>query len=86
MDIVHKRSERKTTSEDREIFTHPIGVFIAAIVATFLWGSAFPFIKLSYAELGIQPQEVGEQILFAGYRFLLSGVMLLLFFKVLGKI
>ena len=35
MNIVHKRSERKTTSEDREIFTHPIGVFIAAIVATF---------------------------------------------------
>lgn len=68
-----------------KFFTHPIGVFIAAIVATFLWGSAFPFIKLSYAELGIQPQEVGEQILFAGYRFLLSGVMLLLFFKVLGK-
>ena len=39
--------------------------------SNFLWGSAFPFIKLSYAELGIQPQEVGEQILFAGYRFLL---------------
>ncbi len=56
-----------------------------AIVATFLWGSAFPFIKLSYAELGIQPQEVGEQILFAGYRFFLSGVMLLFFFKALGK-
>ncbi|MFB6729305.1 DMT family transporter [Bacillus mobilis] len=68
-----------------KFFTHPIGVLIAAIVATFLWGSAFPFIKLSYAELGIQPQEVGEQILFAGYRFFLSGVMLLLFFKVLGK-
>lgn len=48
-----------------KFFTHPIGVFIAAIVATFLWGSAFPFIKLSYVELGIQPQEVGEQILFA---------------------
>ena len=39
MNIVRKRSERKTTSEDREIFTHPIGVFIAAIVATFLWGA-----------------------------------------------
>lgn len=67
-----------------KFFTHPIGVFTAAIVATFM-GSAFPFIKLSYAELGIQPQEVGEQILFAGYRFFLSGVMLLFFFKLLGK-
>ncbi|MBY0600054.1 DMT family transporter [Bacillus bingmayongensis] len=68
-----------------KFFTHPIGVFIAALTATFLWGSAFPFIKLSYAELGIRPHEVGEQILFAGYRFFLSGVMLLFFFKVLGK-
>ncbi|HDR4572072.1 DMT family transporter [Bacillus cytotoxicus] len=68
-----------------KFFTHPIGVCIAAIAATFLWGSAFPFIKLSYAELGIQPHEVGEQILFAGYRFFLSGVILLFFFKALGK-
>ena len=68
-----------------KIFTHPIGVFISRNSSNFLWGSAFPFIKLSYVELGIQPQEVGEQILFAGYRFFLSGVMLLLFFKVLGK-
>ena len=60
MNIVRKRSERKTTSEDREIFTHPIGVFIAAIVATF-YGERIPFIKLSYAELGIQPQEVGSK-------------------------
>lgn len=66
-------------------FTHPLGVFIAAIAATFLWGSAFPFIKLSYTELHIQPHEVGEQILFAGYRFFLSGFMLLIFFKLIGQ-
>ncbi|MGG2093894.1 DMT family transporter [Bacillus sp. S13(2024)] len=66
-------------------FTHPLGVFVAALSATFLWGSAFPFIKLSYVQLDIQPHEVGEQILFAGYRFFLAGVMLLFFFKVLGK-
>lgn len=66
-------------------FTHPIGVFVAALAATFLWGSAFPFIKLSYIDLHIQPHEVGEQILFAGYRFFLSGLMLLVFFKMLGK-
>ncbi|HDX9591177.1 TPA: DMT family transporter [Bacillus pseudomycoides] len=66
-------------------FTHPLGVFVAALCATFLWGSAFPFIKLSYVQLDIQPHEVGEQILFAGYRFFLAGIMLLFFFKVLGR-
>ncbi|MEH6891912.1 DMT family transporter [Bacillus sp. JJ864] len=66
-------------------FTHPLGVFVAALSATFLWGSAFPFIKLSYVQLDIQPHEVGEQILFAGYRFFLAGMMLLFFFKLLGR-
>lgn len=67
MNIVHKKVGKEDIKlKTEKFFTHPIGVFIAAIVATFLWGSAFPFIKLSYAELGIQPQEVGEQILFVG--------------------
>ncbi|MGF9964626.1 DMT family transporter [Bacillus rhizoplanae] len=66
-------------------FTHPLGVFVAALSTTFLWGSAFPFIKLSYVQLDIQPHEVGEQILFAGYRFFIAGFMLLFFFKALGK-
>jgi len=86
MNIVHKKIGKEDIKlKTEKFFTNPIGVFIAAIVATFLWGSAFPFIKLSYVELGIQPQEVGGQILFAGYRFFLSGAMLLLFFKALGK-
>lgn len=37
-----------------------------------LWGSAFPCIKLGYAWLDIKG--TGSQILFAGYRFFLSGV------------
>jgi hypothetical protein len=41
----------KTTTE--KIFTHPLGIMAAATGATLLWGSSFPFIKLSYAELGI---------------------------------
>ncbi len=87
MNIVRKkRSERKTTSEDREIFYPSDWRIYCCNSSNFFYGEAhFLFIKLSYAELGIQPQEVGEQILFAGYRFFLSGVMLLFFFKALGK-
>ncbi|OEH91330.1 DMT family transporter [Bacillus solimangrovi] len=63
----------------RQFFTHPIGILIAAIGATFLWGSAFPFIKLSYSMLYIQSDEIGEQILFAGYRFFLASILLIVF-------
>lgn len=69
------------------IFTHPLGIIVAATGATFLWGSAFPFVKLSYEELQIAPDQVFEQMVFAGYRFVLAALMII-FFHVLvtGKL
>lgn len=46
---------------------------ILALLCCALWGSAFPCIKLGYDWLNIQ--SVGSQILFAGYRFFLAGIM-----------
>ena len=43
-----------------------------ALLCCALWGSAFPCIKLGYAWLDIKG--TGSQILFAGYRFFLSGI------------
>ncbi len=76
---------RRHIVNTKRFFTHPLGVLVSAIFATFLWGSAFPFIKLSYAQLHIEHNAVGEQILFAGYRFFLAGIMLVLFLTILGK-
>jgi drug/metabolite transporter (DMT)-like permease len=53
--------------------------------ATFLWGSAFPVIKLSYAELGIEKAHLYEQILFAGYRFTLAALLILFIMKLMGR-
>jgi len=66
-------------------FRHPLGMAISVITATLLWGSAFPVIKLSYQYLDIGPAEVGEQILFAGYRFFLAGIFIIAFYALLGK-
>ncbi|WP_134701508.1 DMT family transporter [Ammoniphilus sp. YIM 78166] len=66
-------------------FTHPVGIVVASCGATFLWGSSFPFIKLSYAALHIEPGETFEQLLFAGYRFILAACLILLFIRILGK-
>ncbi|QMV43584.1 DMT family transporter [Cohnella cholangitidis] len=68
-----------------KIFTHPLGIIGAAVGATALWGSAYPFIKLSYAELGIGSDDIYRQILFAGYRFFLASLLILLFMKLIGK-
>jgi len=63
----------------QRFFTIWYGFMITAIICCLLWGSAFPMIKLSYAELGIKKLDVFQQILFAGYRFLLASLFLLFF-------
>lgn len=44
-----------------------------ALLCCALWGSAFPCVKTGYEWLHIET--VGSQILFAGYRFFLAGVL-----------
>lgn len=51
----------------------PAVVCALALLCCALWGSAFPCIKLGYAWLDIKG--TGSQILFAGYRFFLSGIL-----------
>jgi drug/metabolite transporter (DMT)-like permease len=66
-------------------FTHPLGIALSATVTMFLWGSAFPMIKKSYIELAIAPQEIYEQMLFAGYRFVLAGLLIMAVMLLAGK-
>lgn len=43
-----------------------------AIFCTLLWGTAFPFIKVGYAQFGIEGNDIGSKLLFAGARFTLA--------------
>ena len=52
-----------------------LGVFAAAIFANLLWGSASPCIKLGYRLFQIPSDAVMSQILFAGIRFTLAGIL-----------
>ena len=56
--------------------------FIVCLLAVFcclLWGSAFPSIKAGYEMFEIGAQDSMSQILFAGIRFLLAGVLTIIF-------
>lgn len=57
-------------------------VWLCAMICCALWGSAFPAIKIGYRMFGISADAVGSQILFAGYRFILAGLLAI----VLGSI
>ncbi|WP_184723645.1 DMT family transporter [Caulobacter sp.] len=48
-----------------------------AVLCCFLWGSAFPAIKGGYALLHVGKSDTAAQMLFAGWRFLAAGVILL---------
>lgn len=58
-------------------------VAILAILCCFLWGSAFPGVKIGYDLCHVEG--VGSQILFAGLRFFLAGVLTLAVFSILEK-
>lgn len=53
-------------------------VWMGAIFACLLWGSAVPLVKIGYESLSVSEAESGRQIVFAGYRFFLSGAFVIL--------
>ncbi|WP_338453251.1 DMT family transporter [Niallia oryzisoli] len=61
------------------MFQNKWAVIGIAIFCSILWGSAFPVLKISYVELQIAANDTMAQIVFAGLRFLLAGLILLLF-------
>lgn len=60
-------------------------VCVLALVCTFLWGSASPCIKLGYALFQIPSGETWTQVLFAGTRFILAGVLTILIGSALSR-
>lgn len=59
------------------LFQRPLWVVVFALTAAILWGWAYPFIKMGFAEFHITADMTGSKMLFAGIRFLLSGLIIL---------
>ena len=60
-------------------FAQPLVAVLCAIGCNMLWGSAIPFINLGYKLFDIPSGAVTMQILFAGCRFFLAGLLTILF-------
>ena len=72
--------------ENRKDFLQKTWVVCAlALVCAFLWGSASPCIKLGYALFKIPSSETWTQILFAGTRFILAGILTILIGSALNR-
>lgn len=64
----------------KEILLQKTGVVcLLAMICCLFWGSAFPAIKVGYRLLAIQGNDTATQILFAGCRFAVAGILVILF-------
>lgn len=60
-------------------------VIPTAVFCCLLWGSAFPCVKIGYTLFNIPSNSVPSQILFAGLRFSLAGIMVILSGSIMKK-
>ena len=73
----------KLTKE--KIFTKPILVVVIATFCCVLWGSAFPCVKIGYNYFNIGSDDIFSQMLFAGVRFLIAGILIVAFGSITEK-
>lgn len=71
--------------EKKSIFDNPIIVCLLALFCCFLWGSAFPAVKKGFSLFGISSADTGSQLLFAGVRFAIAGIMVIITTSVIEK-
>lgn len=53
-------------------------VILLAVFCCALWGSAFPSIKIGYQLFNIPAKATNQQLLFAGMRFFLAGILVII--------
>jgi drug/metabolite transporter (DMT)-like permease len=67
------------------IFADRRALVVLATLCCFLWGSAVPAVKFGYGLIGIAAGDTPSLLLFAGIRFCLAGLMLLVYGVMTGR-
>lgn len=80
-----ERHVLKMKNNKEAVMQKTVVVWFGAMICCVLWGSAFPCIKIGYEMFQIPSDAVGSQILFAGYRFTLAGILAIIFGSILNK-
>ncbi len=71
--------------QSEKIFKNKYGFVLSALLCTALWGTAFPGVKLGYEWFNIGTSDTGSKLLFAGTRFMLAGIAVLLIYGIKNK-
>ncbi len=73
------------SSAPHPVLTRRKVVFLLALLCCMLWGSSFPAIKSGYLLFGIAPDDIASKLVFAGWRFLIAGMLLVAYAACTGK-
>ena len=65
--------------QKKTFITTTLGIGLLACLCCLLWGSATPAIKIGYEWFGIGAGDIASRILFAGVRFVLAGILTVIF-------
>lgn len=75
----------KTQLEKEQFLQKTLVVALLAGICTFLWGSASPCIKIGYKLFEIPSSSTNSQMLFAGTRFTIAGILTIIIGSILNK-
>lgn len=66
-----------------KFYTNRKNIVLLATLCCILWGSAYPSIKIGYSLFNVN--DIGSKLIFAGYRFALAGILVLLLESITKK-
>ena len=79
------RGEKRKMTQKQNTLTKTGIVALLACVCCILWGSAIPAIKTGYRLMEVDAADTASQIVFAGVRFTLAGLLVLIFASIREK-
>ena len=76
---------KNSTNSSNTIWTRMAVVVLTAVFCCVLWGSASPAIKIAYDLFQIGPDDTPSRLMLAGARFILAGVMTIIFGSIIAR-
>jgi drug/metabolite transporter (DMT)-like permease len=71
--------------DTKKFFTDKKVIILLASFCCLLWGSAYPAVKIGYSLFDIAADNIPSKLVFAGYRFTLAGIFVLLIALILRR-
>jgi len=71
--------------KNQVLWSNTAVAFVTALFCCVLWGSATPAIKIAYRLFGIATDDTASRLMLSGARFMIAGLMIILFASLMRK-